>query len=531
MSIRKSLLGFAFAASDLLVELAPDGTVLFALGSGPVAAVPVERLVGTSLFSAVGKASAGIIESAVTDLKPGSRSGPVEALFAADENRVRRAMIRFFVLPDLAPNVSASVTWEGPAYQLHDPKARPVLTPGAFMDRTRDVLTAPGASGDFAVAFLDVDGLRAADALGEAGERLNARVEAALQAASIDGDSASKLGPERFAILRDRTLSADLAGEVHELGLSEGLELGVRCSEVSVDAGNESLNSLRALRFAVEGCIRDGGLENPEQTFTEALSRTLKHADAFRTMVRDRGFDLHYQPIVDLKTRAVHHFEALARFKGTNGPADTIHMAEEMALIDSFDVVVAEKALARLRRPGAGLLKFAVNVSGASLADDRYVQSVLRMTSARPEERRRLIVEVTESAALADVEAANRRIGALRAAGIKVCIDDFGAGSASYDYLRGLSVDTIKIDGKFVDGLETDARARTMIGHLIELCASLKVDTIAEMIESEATADILRDLGVDHGQGWLFGKAEIEPRTQLTSVEPARRVGAVVGWG
>ena len=531
MQIRKRLLGFAFAASDLLVELAPEGTIVFAMGSGPSKDIPAETLVGSSIFEGVGKASARAIEAVLATIRPGTRSPAVELVFAASDSRVRRAIVRLFLMPDLAPNISASVTWEGPAYRLHDPQARPALTPVAFLERAHDILTTRGVSGDLAVAFVDVQGLQAAGALGEAGERLNARVQAALQAASVDGNSTGQLGPERFAMLRDRAIESDLAGEVRELGLSEGLDLGVRSSEIGIDVGGESLNTLRALRFAVEGCLKDGGLDRPELTFTASLSRTLKNAEAFRTMVRDRCFELHYQPIVALKTGAVHHFEALARFRGTNGPADTIHMAEELALIESFDVAVAEMALGRLRRPGSGLLRLAINVSGASLADDRYVQSVLRMTAARPEERRRLIVEVTESAALADVDAANRRLGALRAAGIKVCIDDFGAGSASYDYLRGLSVDTVKIDGKFVQGMETEPRARTMIGHLVELCASLKVDTIGEMIETQGAADILRDLGVDYGQGWLFGKAELEPRTQLQAIDPGRRRGEVVGWG
>ena len=239
-------------------------------------------------------------------------------------------------------------------------------------------------------------------------------------------------------MLRDSSVEIDMAGEMRELGLSEGVNLGVRSCEVDPDSGGDPLNALRALRFAVEACLKGDGIDRPDLAFTASLLRTLKEADTFRTIVRDREFDLHYQPIVDLNTGAVHHFEALARFRGTTGPAETIHMAEELALIGSFDVAVAEKALSRLLRPGSGLLKFAVNVSGASLADDRYVEAVLRMTSNKPDERRRLIVEVTESAALADVEAANRRLGALRAAGIQVCIDDFGAGSASYDYLRGI---------------------------------------------------------------------------------------------
>lgn len=531
MPIRKRLLGFAFASSDMLLELDDRGAVVFGLGSGPTARISADSFCGQPLDTRLAASSKRPLREVLDALKPGARSAPVELLFQTEDDRVRRAAARFFLLPDLAPHVSCSVTWEGPAHRLHDPEAAPALSPEDFLAHARTVLTPPSEARDVAVAFVDIQGLAAAEAMGEAGERLSARVEAALQAASIDGASAGKLGPERFALLRDRASDADLAGEMREIGRSEGVELTASATQTDVPSGN-ALSALRALRVAVEGCLKEGGSGAPELNFTAALSRTLNDAHAFQAMVRDRRFDLHYQPIVDLKTGAVHHFEALSRFKGTAGPAATIRMAEEMALIDAFDIAVAEKALSRLRQPGAGLLKFAVNVSGASLADDRYVQSLLRMTSARPDERRRLIVEVTESAALSDMKAANRRLGALRDAGFKVCIDDFGAGSASYDYLRRLSVDTVKIDGSFVIGLESDPRARTLIAHLVELCRSLGVETIAEMIETQGCADSLRDAGVDHGQGWFFGKAEPEPRTVLASNEPVvRRLGEVASWG
>ena len=532
MSIRRRLLGFAFASSDLLLELDAEGSVVFALGSGPSGDVSADSFCGVALWSRLAPAGADALRAVLASLRPGSRSAPTEILFNAGSGRMRRATARFFLLPDLAPNISCSISWEGPAYALHDPAAAPALTPDAFLTRAQAIMAPPAEPRDLAIAFVDVEGLAAAQGTGEAGERLNARVEAALQAASVNGATAGKLGPERFALVRARGEEVDLAGEMEEIGRSEGFELSARSTESDLSAGGESLSALRALRVAVEGCL-NGAADRPEMTFTAALSRTLNDAHAFQTMVRDRRFELHYQPIVDLKTGAVHHFEALARFRGSASPANAIRMAEEMALIDSFDIAVAEKALSRLRQKGAGLLKFAINVSGASLADDRYVQALLRMTSGKPEERKRLIVEVTESAALSDVEAANRRLGGLRSAGIKVCIDDFGAGAASYDYLRRLSVDTVKIDGTFVQGLEADPKARTLIGHLVDLCRSLKVETIAEMIETQAAADILKEIGVDQGQGWLFGKAEAEPRTILASSEPiaARRMGAVAGWG
>ncbi len=530
MSIRDRLLGFAFASSDLLLELNDAGKIVFALGSGPSGCRSADSFCGMPLTDGLVPTSRSPLKTLLTNLEVGSRSAPIPLTFEAGDGRVRRAVARFFRLPDLAPNTSCSVTWEGPTEQ--SAPGLPALSPDAFLSRARDVLATPPAPSDVAVTFIDVEGLAGALATGEAGARLHARVEAALQSLSIDGACLGQLGPERFAMLRENSAETDIATEVEclALGRAEGVELTVRATEAPIEPGAQPLNVLRALRFAVEACL-NGDAGQPDLTFKDSLAKTLDDARGFTAVVKDRRFDLHYQPVVNLKTGAVVHFEALSRFKGGGSPAPTIRMAEELGLIDAFDVAVAEMALARLRRPGAGLLKFAVNVSGASLADDGYVQALLRMTAARPDERRRLIVEVTESAALTDPTAANRRLSALREAGFRICIDDFGAGSASYQYLRDLSVDTVKIDGKFMENLDTDPRAQTLVRHLVELCQSMKIDTIAEMIETQAVADVLRDLGVDQGQGWLFGKAEAEPRTVLTSPTVARRVGAVVGWG
>ena len=285
------------------------------------------------------------------------------------------------------------------------------------------------------------------------------------------------------------------------------------------------------MRFAIEGCLKGDGLANPQIAFADSLKRTFRDAETFRSVVKSREFQVHYQPIVHLDSRAVHHFEALARFKGNNGPADAIRMAEELDLIESFDLAVAEKVLRRMRQPGAGLLKMAINVSGASLGDDTYVEQLLRMTAGAPEERRRLIVEVTETSAVADIEAADRRLASLREAGIKVCIDDFGAGSAAFDYLRKLSVDAVKIDGAIVRDIETDDRSKAMLHSIVELCRSMKLETIAEMIETDRVANELKTAGVEYGQGWLFGRAEAEPRTQLNTPSMVRRKGAVEAWG
>jgi EAL domain-containing protein (putative c-di-GMP-specific phosphodiesterase class I) len=529
MTIRHRLLGLAFASGDLLIEMTPEGVVALALGAGPSASVTLANFQSQPFAPRLIEKPGAAFLTDLKALKPGARMA-CELLLDCGDGMARRAHLGAFMLPDLAPNISCSIRYEGAAFSV-SPAAGSgptpeMITSSAFMDRARDAL-AGGGSKDLTVAFVNVTGLTA---LGADGERAKDRIEAALQSASVDGASASRLTDDRYALLRDKADTRDIVGEVGELARDEGLSIEVSGSNANL-SGGAPVNALRALRFAIQSCLNDQAAGRPDEAFDAALSRTLREADQFKAVVRARNFALHYQPIVALDTGAVHHFEALARF-GPAGPGSTIQMAEELGLIEGFDLAVAEKVLQRLRQPGSGLLKIAINVSGASLASDVYVEQLLRMTSAAPDERRRLIVEVTESAALADIEAANRRLGALRQAGIKLCIDDFGAGAASFDYVRGLSVDTVKIDGKFVQGLEDDSRARTLIAHLVEMCGSLKLTTIAEFVETKAASDILRDLGVNYGQGWLFGKAEAEPRTVLANAAaPARRRGEVEAWG
>ena len=533
MSIKTRLLGFAFASADVLVEIDATHVVTLAMGAGPTQAVdPAASWTGSRLTDLLAPASRSLLLEALTHSTIGKRIGPLDILLPCGEGRARRATLSAFMLPDLAPAISCAISYQGPVFALRNPDPTPMLDADGFLMRARAALNGMSSTSiqDMAFAFVDVPGL--ADVDGDTGERATARIEAVLQDASFDGSSAARLTAERFALLTQGPQSSDLAGDIRAAAQAEGVSVSPVASTANMVPGTDPMSTLRALRFAIEGCLSEPVTDNPELAFTGALVRTLKEAERFRAIVKTRDFALHYQPIVDLKTGNVHHFEALTRFSQASSPAPAIRMAEEMALIESFDLAVVEKALRRMRQPGFGLLKIAVNVSAASLGKDDYTAAVLDLTSEFPDLRRRLMIEVTESAALADIAAANRRLAALRQAGVRICIDDFGAGAASFDYLRGLSVDLVKIDGRFVLDSVRDERSRTLIAHLVELCSSLNLGTIAEMIETAEGADAMRALGVGYGQGWLFGRAEAEPRTKpLPDASVARRKGTVEAWG
>lgn len=521
------LLAMAFAASDLLFELDGD-RVAFAVGAGPVAGLdPAAAWPGKRLDDLLGAACRARVQAVLAGLPPGRRSEPVEIMVLTGDGRGRKASLRAFRLPDLGPAISCAVQWIGEAQAVAAPRGQPLLDARGLLRRLGDLLAVGGTGPELSVDFIEVPGLAAAD---ERHRRAGERIGARLQSISVGAESAARLGPDRFALMRKSADVASLADEVRAAAAAEGLDLSAVTSRADIGDADAAL-AVRTLRLALDDCLRDGAAAGGGR-FGEHLRRTVQDAEAFRTVVRDRRFSLVWQPIVALDTRAVHHFEALARLgTDTAAPTGSIGMAEELGLIQGFDLAVAEKALAQLRRPGFGLTRAAVNVSGASLASDGYVDGLLKMTSAVPELRKRLMVEITETSAVADLDSADRRLRALRKAGIRVCLDDYGVGAASLSYLRKLPVDLLKLDGGLVRDIGGDPKVRAMATHLVDLCRELGIPTIAEMIETEAQAAAVQAVGVTFGQGWLFGRPGETPSIPAPAASAARRKGELVGWG
>ena len=528
MSFKSRLLGLAFASADVLIELDGERRVSFAIGAGPADGVdPGQAWSGRPIDDLLGPADRVRVGLAFDDLTPGGRSEPLDLHILTSDGRSRRALLRGFILPDLAPAISCALSWTGPVSARSPAPARgPMLDARGLLKRLAEFLAQGGTGPETGFAFVQVPGL---DIAQDAGSRASERIEAELQSASLEGAAAARLAPDRFAVMGAPGPLAGLFEAIRAAGAAEGLDLAPVIDGGDLPAGVDPAVAVRTLRMALDACLKDGAAAGT--FFNERLSRTVQDADRFRAIVRERDFALVYQPIVDLKTSVVHQFEALARLPGaTRAPTGPIRMAEELGLIEGFDLAVAEKALQQIRLPGFGLVRVALNVSGASLTADTYVDTLLRMTAVAPELRRRLTIEVTETAAIDDLERAARRIAALRDAGIQVALDDFGCGAATLDYLRQLRVDTIKLDGELVRDLATDARRRSLVGHVVSLCAELKMTTIAEMIETPEQEEAVQALGVNYGQGWLFGRPTAEP-VMPAALSRARRLGAVAGWG
>jgi EAL domain-containing protein (putative c-di-GMP-specific phosphodiesterase class I) len=277
------------------------------------------------------------------------------------------------------------------------------------------------------------------------------------------------------------------------------------------DTGVEGEDAGRALaycidRFAEEN-IEDISAWAMSGALTGQLTETRNRVASFRKAVGAREFDLVYQPIVELKTRQMHHLEALARFADTPSPASTVAFAEAVRLIGEFDLAVCARIVDVLEHAPPGQLPVAVNISGGSLDNAGFRKALRSLARSHAALAPLLMFEITESAAIKRLDYANETIQELRQLGFRVCLDDFGAGANSFHYLRGFAVDFVKIDGAFARAAASNSpRDKSLLRCIAEFCEENRIATIAEMIERESEARSLLELGIGFGQGYLFGR-------------------------
>jgi EAL domain-containing protein (putative c-di-GMP-specific phosphodiesterase class I) len=359
---------------------------------------------------------------------------------------------------------------------------------------------------------------------GKAGRGLVQRLAAALRAVALDGNMAACLGDDRFALLHagddgDDRLNRLLRARLDEAGLGD-----VEIERRDVDLRETVLSpdqACAALRHAIDSFARDGraDFDDLADALGHKVATTAARVQEAKAVIASRGFYVFYQPIVGLHDGRVHHYEALTRLRDhAREIFDFVTFAETVGFIADFDLAVAREVLdqlAGLRRRRHKPPAVAVNLSACSLASEPFIDRLLALSRSAGPNAARLLFEVTESFQLSDLDQANAAIQRLRQAGHEVCLDDFGAGAAAFHYIRALEVDYVKLDGAFVQRVSTSRRDAAVLAGMVELCRSLGVATVAEMVETESQAEGLRRLGVDYAQGFLYGRPTPDPGARL----------------
>jgi EAL domain-containing protein (putative c-di-GMP-specific phosphodiesterase class I) len=233
-----------------------------------------------------------------------------------------------------------------------------------------------------------------------------------------------------------------------------------------------------------------------------------------RRALREQLFVLHYQPIMSLRDETVSHYEALVRLADNPGgqlvaPGRFLPAAERYGLIREIDrMVLAQVCTLLAGEPGERGMRIAINCSSLSITDGEMLTQIEGRLARAGVDPARLVIEVTETAAISDMARAQAFCAGVQALGCAVALDDFGAGFGSFQYLKHLPFQYLKIDGDFIRGLPDSPKDQLVVKALVGLARGMGKQTIAEYVGDAATVELLRDFGVDYAQGFQVGRPQ-----------------------
>ena len=418
---------------------------------------------------------------------------------------------------------------------FHDPVTE-LPNRALFRDRVEHALSRRREESDtVAVLFLDLNDFKAVnDTFGHnAGDRLLAAVSSRLRAALRLGDTVARLGGDEFAILLEDVANETVVSEIVE-GLLEvigaptpldGGEVSLQCSIGIALAGSAAE---RELASRVDELLRNADVAmyqakaadgdtyryfKPEMH--EAVVKALALRADLKAAIEAQELTLAYQPIIDLRTGAISGCEALLRWehpqRGTVSPATFIPVAEESGLIIALGRWVLERSCEdavtfQHAGPHSQRLAISVNISARQLHRTEIVEEVREALRASGLDPACLVLEITESLLIDDVDLAIERLTALRALGVRVAVDDFGTGYSSLNYIRRLPIDFLKIDKQFIDSVDADSKDGKLTAAIIGLAGVLELGCVAEGVERPAQHARLKELGCDFAQGFLLAR-------------------------
>lgn len=300
-----------------------------------------------------------------------------------------------------------------------------------------------------------------------------------------------------------------------EVGYSASVSIGITTLNNAVVHPGQMILHARQACYVAKVSGRDKvWVYNDEDVAVKERRRDIYMVPLIRKALRENELFLVFQPVVQLNNGNVSHYEVLLRMQGENQetitPDKFIPAAERMGLIHGIDLWVVEKAIDFLASlpPYLSYVSLAVNLSSTAFQYPDLLQTISDKLELTWINANRLTFEITETAAVDNFEQTRSMINKIRALGCKFALDDFGAGFCSFNYLKTFPVDYVKIDGQFIRNLLDDETDQILVRSMVEIAAKLGKKTIAEFIESPKTALKLREIGVNFGQGYAFGRPE-----------------------
>ncbi|HKV45580.1 MAG TPA: EAL domain-containing protein [bacterium] len=379
-----------------------------------------------------------------------------------------------------------------------------------------------------ALLFVDLDQFKDVnDSLGHpTGDALLVHVAGSLRERLRETDIIARMGGDEFAILLPHTdkqeaeaLAAQLVEALRKTTIdAAGRPVGVTASvgialfpEHATTLGDLFARADLAMYQAKESGRNQCGVYEPERDWQAASHARLSWQRRIREALERNQFTLQAQPILDLRAGRISHYELLVRMVGEKGeiipPGAFLDIAERFGLIQAIDRWVVRRAirlLAAHHRTGRDL-SLVVNVSSKGLADADLLPMIKQELGGAAVDPRRLVLEITETAAITNIYQAEKFVNTLQKLGCRVGLDDFGVGFTSFYHLKHLPVDYFKIDGSFIRELPRDQVDQQLVRAMVAVARGLEKETVAEFVTDAETVRLLREYGVDYAQGFHVG--------------------------
>jgi diguanylate cyclase (GGDEF)-like protein/PAS domain S-box-containing protein len=405
-------------------------------------------------------------------------------------------------------------------------------------------------TGAHALCYLDLDQFKVVnDTCGHAaGDQLLRQLSARLQEHMRARDTFARLGGDEFGVLLEHCpfdqavrIATGLRDVVQDFRFTwdgKPFSIGVSIGLVPLDATTESAASALSAADAACYAAKEQGRNRvqvlrPDDAAFAARRAQMHWVSRLTHALDENRFRLYVQPITPLATSAPahRHYEVLLRLIDEDGheiePGAFLPAAERYNLMPAIDrwvvrAVIRGVAARHCGTPAGELPMYAINLSGGSFSDDRLVEFVRTELAAEALPPQALCFEITETAAIANLEHARHFIAECKRLGCRFALDDFGRGMSSFAYLKALPVDFIKIDGDFVKSVANDRVNRAIAEAINQVAHVLAIQTVAECTEDLVILGAVTELGIDHAQGYALGLPR--PFEELGATEPAPRV-------
>lgn len=385
--------------------------------------------------------------------------------------------------------------------------------------------TASRGNGPHALLYLDLDRFKVInDTLGHHhGDMVLRNIASLVSSRLREGDFFARIGGDEFALLIpniDQEMAFVLASNICKLlddyqCKIESATFKINCSigiaEINGDKypANEYMKQADIALYAAKKMGRNlAHIYSEQDSLSTELKTSLEWARTLHQAVAEDSLVLHFQPIININSKKIAYYEALVRLK-LNGeivpPGEFIPALEREGHMSLLDRQVISKAIYSLAKYPA-LSKIAVNLSAQGFSDERLLPLIQSKLKEYSVDANCLIFELTESASLSNITATQKMVEKLSSLGCDFSIDDFGTGFSTFNYLKQLPAQSVKIDGSFIVDLAKNSVDGALVKAIYEVASALGKKTVAEFVENEETLQILADIGVNYAQGYHIGK-------------------------